>query len=105
MVSPFFTAVNIDGKNVAHVKRAVDEWFLDGRIALANVSGESVSRVLPLRLQLRQFRTGLVEFLGFNFRDGRPTRNLALRRALQAAIDTDVLLNRVVRLPAARLTD
>jgi oligopeptide transport system substrate-binding protein len=79
--------------------------FLDGRIALANVSGDSVNRVLPLRLQLRQFRTGSVEFLGFNFREGRVTRNAALRRALQAAIDPAIIVNRVVRLPAARATD
>ena len=29
---PVLTAVNIDGKNSVHIKRANDKWFLDGRI-------------------------------------------------------------------------
>ena len=79
--------------------------LLDGRVALVNVSGESLPRVLPERLGLRQFSTGYIEFLGFNFRPGRLTANRSLRRAIRAAIDADELVNSIVRLPGARVTD
>jgi oligopeptide transport system substrate-binding protein len=76
--------------------------FLDRRIALANVAPESVRRVLLARLQLRRFADGYVHFLGFNFREGRVTRNLALRRAVQAALDPGEIVNRVLRMPGLR---
>lgn len=73
--------------------------FLDQRIALANVPPDALSTVLARRLHLQRFVDGYVAFLVFNFRDGRPTRNRALRRAIQAAIDPAEIVDRVLRVP------
>lgn len=79
--------------------------FLDGRIALASVPPERLRDLLAERVKLRQFVDGSLSYLAFNFREGRPTRSLALRRAVQAAVDPGELVNRVLRLPGARPTD
>jgi oligopeptide transport system substrate-binding protein len=79
--------------------------FLDRRIAVANISADSLRQVLNARLRLRQFGDGYVHFLSFNFRDGRLTRNQALRRAIQAVIDPVELRDKVLRLPGARAAE
>jgi oligopeptide transport system substrate-binding protein len=76
--------------------------FLDRRIAIANIAPESVRQALVERLRLRRFADGYVHFLGFNFRDGRVTRSLALRRAIQAALDPGYIVDRVLRMPGLR---
>ncbi len=76
--------------------------FLDGRIAIANIAPDSVRQVLLERRRLRRFDDGYVHFLAFNFRDGRVTRNLHLRRAIQAALDPGEIVNRVLRMPGLR---
>lgn len=79
--------------------------FLDGRIALASVPPERLRDLLAERVKLRQFVDGSLSYLAFNLREGRATRSLALRRAVQAAIDPAELVNRVLRLPGGRPTD
>jgi len=79
--------------------------FLDRRIAVANISADSLRQVLKARLKLRQFGDGYVHFLTFNFRDGRVTGNLAMRRAIQAVIDPVELRDKVLRLPGARAAE
>ena len=49
--------------------------------------------------QIRQHRDGTVFFLEFNHRQGRPTDNLNLRRALQLALDMDEMVYKVTKLP------
>ena len=76
--------------------------FLDRRIAMANIAPDSVRQVLLQRQRLRRFADGYVHFLAFNFRQGRPTQNLRLRRAIQAALDPGEIVNRVLRMPGLR---
>jgi len=76
--------------------------FLDRRIAMANIAPDSVRRALLERLRLRLFADGYVHFLAFNFRAGRVTRSLALRRAIQATLDPAEIVDRVLRMPGLR---
>jgi oligopeptide transport system substrate-binding protein len=76
--------------------------FLDRRIAMANIAPDSVRQVLLERQHLRRFADGYVHFLAFNFREGRATQNLRLRRAIQAALDPGEIVNRVLRMPGLR---
>jgi oligopeptide transport system substrate-binding protein len=76
--------------------------FLDGRIAMANIAPDSVRQALLERRRLRRFADGYVHFLAFNFREGRATRSLPLRRAIQAALDPGEIVNHVLRMPGLR---
>lgn len=86
-------------------ERAELNLFLDGRIALANISPDSLRQALHSHLQIDRFPDGYVHFLSFNFRSGRPTRNLHLRRAIQALVDSSEIVERVLRMPGLLPTE
>ena len=49
--------------------------------------------------RIRRFSTGSVFFLEYNHREGRPTANMNLRKAIQYAFDADEFVNRVLATP------
>ena len=51
------------------------------------------------RFRIRRFSTGSVFFLEYNHREGRPTANINLRKAIQHAFDADEFVNRVLATP------
>lgn len=85
--------------------RARMNLYQDGKIAIAQVAEESLGDALSARQRLRKFADGSLTFLRFNLREGRPTANPNLRYAIQAAIDIERLVDRVVRLPGSLATN
>lgn len=73
--------------------------FIDGKIVLTRLDGETYKDALTQRFRIRRFNTGSVFFLEYNHRSERPTRNLNLRRAIQHAFDPDEMVNRVLATP------
>ncbi len=73
--------------------------FKDGKIALTALDSETIKDALKQKYKIRKFVTGSVFYLEFNFREGYPTRNLNLRKAIQAVFDPNELVNKVLATP------
>ena len=81
---------------------AVLNLFRDGAIATTDLSAESLSTALRDRLRMQTFADGSVFYLGFNYRPGRPTGNLDLRRALHLVFNPRELVSTVIGIPGYR---
>ncbi len=73
--------------------------FKAGSIAFAGLNAEVLKDALKNRYKIRRFVDGVLFFLEFNHRPNRITANLNLRRAIQAVLDPDVLVNKVIGIP------
>lgn len=73
--------------------------FKDGRVAFTNLGQQNLGEALQQRWHLHRFVDGSVYFMEFNHRPGRATRNLNLRRAIALVLDSDELVNKVIKLP------
>jgi oligopeptide transport system substrate-binding protein len=73
--------------------------FKDGRTAFTTLTEENLNEALVQRWHLHRFMDGSVFYIDMNFREGRPTGNWNLRRALQLALDPAELVYRVIKLP------
>ena len=86
---PFITADKHAGVNL----------FKDGRIALAQLDGETLPSALNERWYISRLADGSVYYLEFNHREGRIGGNLNFRRAVQYTLDTSELVYRVIKIP------
>ena len=73
--------------------------FKDGKVAMVQLSPDTLENALENRWPIRRFAEGTVFYIEFNHRLGRLTRNLNLRKALYYATDTAELVYRVIKLP------
>ncbi|MEE4659032.1 MAG: peptide ABC transporter substrate-binding protein [Halieaceae bacterium] len=74
--------------------------FMDDKIAMAtSLDLSAMKMALQRRQKLKSFRDGTIFYIGFNHRQGRPTSNLALRRAMQSVYDAAELTYKVVAVP------
>ncbi len=73
--------------------------FKDGKVAMVQLSPDTLKNALQNRWPIRRFAEGTVFFIEFNHRPERLTRNLNLRKALYYATDTAELVYRVIKLP------
>ena len=73
--------------------------FKDGKVAMVQLSPDTLENALENRWPIRRFAEGTVFYIEFNHRPGRLTRNLNLRKALYYATDTAELVYRVIKLP------
>lgn len=79
--------------------RARLNLFIDGKIAYTSLDGDTYKDALRQGLRIRAFTTGSVFYLAYNFRKGRPTRDVNLRKAIQHVFDPDEFVNRVLATP------
>ncbi|MEX2488027.1 MAG: peptide ABC transporter substrate-binding protein, partial [Pseudomonadales bacterium] len=73
--------------------------FIDGKIAYTGLDGETYQDAMSQRFRIKRFSTGSVFFIEFNHREGRPTANLNLRRAIQHVFDPYEMVNKVLATP------
>ncbi len=73
--------------------------YKDGKIAQAGLVSETLDNALEHDWPIRRFNDGAVYYLEFNFRPGRMTTNLNLRKALQLSSDSSELVYKVMKLP------
>jgi len=79
--------------------------FRDGQIAFVRMGSETVKDAVSQGMRIRTFLTGGVSYVWFNFREGKPTRNKALRQAIQASFNPDEYVNKVIAIPGYKPTD
>jgi oligopeptide transport system substrate-binding protein len=89
----------IDMPYVTSDTGAVVNLFKDGSIVSATLGAEQLDDAMKLRWNLGRYSDGSVFYLDFNFRPGRLTSNLHLRKALQYINDPGELVNKVIALP------
>ena len=73
--------------------------FKDNKIAHTGLAAENLDEAMKRRWQIQRFMDGSVFYVEYNHRDGRPTRNLNLRKAIQLATDPKELVYKVTKLP------
>lgn len=71
--------------------------FRDDAIALARLDAETVSEAVRQKLRVKTFVSGGLAFIQFNVRG--TAGNLALRKAVQAIVDPEILVNNVIAVP------
>jgi oligopeptide transport system substrate-binding protein len=89
----------IDFPYITDDPNTVVNLFKDGQVAFANLSEQSLGDALRERWHIRRFMDGSVYFMDFNHRPERFTRNRNLRLAIALALDSDELVNKVIKLP------
>ncbi len=78
-------------------------FFKDRKVDLIDTLGrDDLLKATQQGYKLRPFADGSVLFLAFNFRAGRATRNLNLRKALAAVFDPSEYVQRVVTIPGTQ---
>ena len=80
-------------------KQTAVNLFKDGRIAMTELDAETLPEALSQGWYIKRFEEGTVFYVEFNHREGRLTRNLNLRRAMQLALDPSELVYRVIKVP------
>ncbi|MBB3046715.1 oligopeptide transport system substrate-binding protein [Litorivivens lipolytica] len=76
--------------------------YKDNRIALAPLDASTLSDALSKGYETHLFDFGTLYFLEMNFREDRPTRNLALRKAIQSVLNPSLLVYKVLGLPGVK---
>jgi oligopeptide transport system substrate-binding protein len=74
--------------------------FIDGKVDLLGGLGRNeLNRAQVERFKMKSFSDGTLLYLEFNFREGRPTRNLNLRKAIRLAFDPAEYVSKVIGVP------
>ena len=73
--------------------------FKAGSVAATTLHAENLNDALNRRWHLNRYQDGSVFYIEFNHREGHPTRNRNLRKAMQLAFDPNELVYKVIKLP------
>ena len=100
-------AIELNEIEVAYItgdNRTRLNLFRDGQIAFVRMGAETVKDAVAQGMRVRTFLTGGVTYVWFNFREGKPTGNRALRQAIQASFNPDEYVNKVIAIPGYKAT-
>lgn len=78
---------------------AVFNLYQDRRVAMSGLDNETANEAMRRGYPMKKTHTGAQYYLGFNFRDGRVSANLHVRKAIQAIFDPKILVNKVLAVP------
>jgi len=96
----------LNGINIGYVTsdaRTLLNLFNSQELAMFNVDDTTVKEAAATGIRLRQQReTGCIALVTFNLREGRPTSNKAIRKAVQAVFEPQVFVDRIIAVPANR---
>ena len=100
-------AIELNEIEVAYItgdNRTRLNLFRDDQIAFVRMGAETVKDAVAQGMRVRTFLTGGVTYVWFNFREGKPTGNRALRQAIQASFNPDEYVNKVIAIPGYKAT-
>ncbi len=89
----------IDFAYITSDANATLNLFKDNKIAYASLQAENLNDAMEQRWQINRFMDGSIFYIEFNHREGRPTANHHLRKAMQLATDSAELVYKVTKLP------
>lgn len=73
--------------------------FKSAKIDILTLSKDNLQNAQREKFKLNKFSDGTLFFMRFNMRDGRPTANKKLRKALAYAINYNDYINKVIGIP------
>jgi oligopeptide transport system substrate-binding protein len=73
--------------------------FKDGKIDMTGLDRDLLGRAQADRFRMKAFAAGSVFYAEFNHRDGRPTRNVHLRKAIRLVFDAKEYVSKVIGIP------
>jgi oligopeptide transport system substrate-binding protein len=76
--------------------------FWDGKVDMLGLDKQQLDRAQSDRLRMKVFNDGSVWYVQFNFRPGRSTRNLHLRKAIELVFNPKEFVSKVVGVPGTR---
>ncbi len=76
--------------------------FKDGKIDMTGLDREQIGRAQADRFKMKSFAAGSVFYADFNHREGRPTANYHLRKAIQLVFNPKEYVSKVVGIPGTR---
>jgi oligopeptide transport system substrate-binding protein len=76
--------------------------FKDGKIDMTGLDRDLLGRAQADRYRIRSFASGSVFYAEFNHREGRPTRNHHLRKAIQLVFNPKEYVSKVIGIPGSR---
>lgn len=94
--------ITLNRINIGYItadNRARLNLFRDNGIAVARLDAETIKDAVSQRLKVRTFVTGGIAYLQFNMREERPSHIKSLRKAIQATLDPEVFVNKVIAVP------
>jgi oligopeptide transport system substrate-binding protein len=76
--------------------------FKDGKIDMTGLDRDLLGRAQADRYKIKSFASGSVFYAEFNHREGRPTRNYHLRKAIQLVFNPREYVSKVIGIPGSR---
>ncbi len=76
--------------------------FKDGKIDLTGLDRDLLGRAQADRFRMKAFATGSIFYAEFNQREGRPTANVHLRKAIRLVFDAKEYVSKVIGIPGTR---
>jgi oligopeptide transport system substrate-binding protein len=76
--------------------------FKDGKIDMTGLDRDLLGRAQADRYKIKSFASGSVFYAEFNHREGRPTGNYHLRKAIQLVFDPKEYVSKVIGVPGSR---
>ena len=73
--------------------------FSDGKIDMTGLDRDLLGRAQADRFRMKAFAVGSVFYAEFNHREGRPTRNVHLRKAIRLIFDSKEYVSKVIGIP------
>jgi oligopeptide transport system substrate-binding protein len=99
-------AIQLDRIEIPYItadNNARFNFFKDGKIDMLSPLGkDDLPKAQAERMKMRSFPDGMLQFLMFNFRAGRPTANSHLRKAVAAIFNPAEYVNTVIAIPGTR---
>ncbi len=77
-------------------------FFKDRKIDLLTLNKDDLPKAQAEKFAMTSFSDGTLFFMEFNFREGRPTANKNLRKAIAHAFDPQELVSRVIGIPGTK---
>ena len=102
-------AVHLDGIEIPYMtsdQSALFNFYRSGDIdILPQLEHDDLNHALAERFKLKRFEDGTVEFLEFNIRRDRPTRNKYFRKALALVFNSRPFVQQVVAIPGTHVAE
>jgi oligopeptide transport system substrate-binding protein len=76
--------------------------FKDGKIDMTGLDRDLLGRAQADRYKIKSFASGSVFYAEFNHRDGRPTANHHLRKAIQLVFNPKEYVSKVIGIPGSK---
>ncbi len=99
------SAVKLDRISIPYItpdNTARFNFFKEKKTDILDLAKDDLPRAQSENFRLMNHADGSVWFMEFNFREGKPTRNKNLRKAIQLIFDTEEYVNKVVGIPGTK---